>query len=206
VSGKELGFYIRPEYNRSFYFSSDISAVAGMEFNERYTIRGGVSLGNDINETGVKVFSGAEAALSFDIPLFAGFSWRYYGLPDYETHSHALLPLVSLKWRRAGISIGTNMRFTSFFNEAPVFESMLSFLIYFNIVNNNKLQLGLRWANFSDFAADNMGAYFLGFYSFFKLNECVSLVNEIEVLQSGSVGLSSNLYGIAYRGGVSFSW
>jgi hypothetical protein len=206
ISGKELSFYFRSEYNRAFYYAQDIQATADIELNGRCAIRGGLALGSTGNEFDIKAFAGGEAALPFVIPLSLGLAWRYDGSPRYETHSHALLPLVSLKGRWAGISLGTNFRLTSFFNEPPIFETMLSFSAYVNFFMNRILRLGLRCANFSDFAAGNMGAYFFSLDSSLRLNERISLVNEINVLQSGSVALTAALYGIAWRGGVSFSW
>jgi len=51
-----------------------------------------------------------------------------------------------------------------------------------------------------------MGAYSLCLYSAVAINKQWSIINDIELLQSGSVGLSANFYGINWRGGVKFTW
>lgn len=206
INRKELGIFFRPEYNRAFYFCSDISAVGAVELNERYTIKSGLALGNTGEEFDIKLFASGEAALPFAIPLYVSLAYMYNGLPGYETHTSAILPLVSLKGRWAGISAGTSLRFVSFFAEPAVFESMISFAGYVNFLNSNTLRLGLRLANFSDFIAGNMGAYSLNVNAAMRMTRRISLIHEIEIIQSGSVALAANLYGIAYRGGVVLSW
>jgi hypothetical protein len=61
-------------------------------------------------------------------------------------------------------------------------------------------------ANFSDFYAGTMGAYSHSLNSLIRLGKHWSLINNIELLQSGSVALAANFYGIAYRGGFRFTW
>jgi hypothetical protein len=206
ISGKELGLYVRPEYNRTFYFCADISAAGAVTLNERFTIQSGLALGNTGNEFDIKAFASGDAALPVPIPLYVSAAYIYNGLPGYETHTQAILPLISYKGRWAGLSLGTNLRFTSFFNEPAVFESMISFSGYVNFLNNRILRLGMRVANFSDFTAGNTGSYFLNLNSAIRLNGRTSLIHEIEILQSGSIAAAANLYGFAYRGGVVFSW
>ena len=206
ISGKELGFYFRPEYNRAFYFCSDMSAVGAVELNGRYTIKSGLALGNIGDEFDIKMFASGDAALPVAIPLYTSLAWTYNGLPGYEAHANAILPLISYKGRLVGLSLGTNLRFSSFFGESAVFESMFSFSAYVNLLENRILRLRLRLANFSDFVAGNMGAYSLALNGTIRMTEQSSLFHEIELLQSGSIAASANLYGIAYRGGVVFSW
>ncbi|MDR2553595.1 MAG: hypothetical protein LBD31_10600 [Treponema sp.] len=153
-----------------------------------------------------KAFAGGEAALPISLPLYAGLAYIYNGLPGYEIYSHTLLPLMSLKGRWAGIALGPGFRFTEFFGEPPVFESMISFSAYVNFLDREKLRLGLRCANFNNFNAGNMGAYFINLNSTVYLTKQCALINEFEILQSGSVALSANFYGIVYRGGVVFTW
>ena len=206
MSGKELGFYFRPEYNRAFYFCSDISAVGAIELDSRYTIKSGLALGNAGDEFDIKLFASGDAALPFALPLYVGLAWTYNGLPGYEAHTSAILPLISCRGRWAGLSLGTNLRFSSFFGESAVFESMISFSAYVNFLDNRILRLRLRLANFSDFVAGNMGAYSLALNGTIRMTEHSSLFHEIEMIQSGSIAAAANLYGVAYRGGVVFSW
>ena len=206
LTGKEAGFDFRAEYNRSLFHSIDCAVLGAVEFNELYAFKGGISLGGTGDSFDIKTFTQGRIGPLFNIPLYFSLAYIYNGLPAYETHMHTLLPAASLNGRRAGITIGPGLRFTRFFGESALFESMLSFSAYVNFINNEKLRLGLSWANFSDFFAGTMGSYSLRVNSVIALNEHWSLINDLELLQSGSVGLAANFYGIAYRGGVRFSW
>jgi len=206
LPGEELGFYFTPEYNRSFNFCWNLSTVSSVTFNELYTVRGGLAMGGAGSKFDMKLYAGADAALPFNFPLYFSMFYNYNGLPGYETHSHSILPLISLKYRAAGISIGNTLRFTRFYGEKPVFEPMFSFSGYVNFIDNDIHKFGLKAANYDDFTYGNFGSYFLGLYYLTRLSEKLRLVNEIEIHQGGSVGLSSNFYGLIYRGGVQFSW
>ena len=206
ISGKELSSVLTLEYNRSFYFCGDIAASGAVKLNERYTVKSGFALGMSGINVDIKWFAGAEVALPVRIPFSIGLAYNYNGLPKYKTHTHSLPLLVSYQGRWAGVYLGTNFRFTNFLNEAPVFEPILLFSIYVNFIYNDRVRFGLKTANFDDFTYGNIGAYFLNLYSTVRLNQKLSLVNEIEMRQSGSIALSSNFYGFVYRGGVVFSW
>jgi hypothetical protein len=51
-----------------------------------------------------------------------------------------------------------------------------------------------------------MGSYSINLNSLARLTKKISLVNELELLQTGSVGLVANFYGIVYKGGVLLQW
>jgi len=206
LSSEELGFYFTPEYNRALNFCWNLSTVGAAVFNEQYIVKGGLALGGAGSVFDMKVFTGVEYKLPLSIPLNVSLAYNYNGLPAYENHAHSILPLVSLTYPQAGIAMGPNFRFTRFFGEQPVFESMLSFSAYVNFINNDVLKLGLEFANFDDFTYRNFGSYFLKLYSAIPLDKNLSLINEIELDQGGSVGLSANFYGLLYRGGVQFIW
>ena len=206
ITDRELVFYFSPEYNRAFNFCWDISAISALTLNNRYTVRGGLAPGMVGNTPFLKGFAGGEAALPFNIPLHIGLNYNYNSLPEYENHIHSLPLLASLKWDRAGGSLGVNFRFTSFQSGPPAFEPVLTVLVYVNIINSDSVRLGLKIANFDDFFYGNFGSYFLNFNSTVRLNEKLSLINEIDIRQSGSIALAANFYGFVYRGGVVFSW
>ena len=207
VTGIEAGSDFRVEYNRSLLYSVDCySALAAVELNELYAFKGGLSLGELAGGLDIKSFTQGKIGPLFTMPLHFSLAWIYNGLPAYEVHSHTALPVVSLNGKWAGIAVGIGLRFTSFFGEPALFESMLSFSVYANFVNNKRLRLGVSWANFDDFYAGNMGAYSLRLNSVIRANEQWSFINDIELLQSGSVGLAANFYGIAYRGGIRVKW
>jgi hypothetical protein len=117
-----------------------------------------------------------------------------------------MLPALSLNGRWAGFSLGITLRFTSFSGEGAVFESILAFSGYVNFYNSEKLRVGLRIANFNDYTAGNFGAYYLTLNSMVSITKFVYLINDLEVRQTGSSGLSASFYGIAYRGGVIIKW
>ena len=206
ITGKEAGLDIRGEYNRALLYSMDCSVLGAVELNKWYALKSGFSLGNTGGGSDIKAFVRNQIGPLFNHPLHFSLAYIYNGLPDYETHMHTLLPLVAFYGRWAGIAFGPGLRFTSFFGEKPLFESMLSCAVYVNFVNNQRLCIGMGLANFSDFSVGTMGSYFHSLNSLIHLSEHWSLINAIELLQSGSVALAANFYGIAYRGGVRFTW
>ena len=206
TAGNEAGFEFRGEYNRATRHSIDVSAFTTMPLNSWYAVGGGIALGETGGSFDIKAFAQNTIGPLFNWPLYISLSYIYNGLPAWETHSHTLLPLISWKGRWAGIALGPGLRFTNFFGEPPLFEAMLSASVYVNFIDNRKLRIGMGPANFNDFYAGNMGAYALNLNSLVRLTEQWSIINTIELLQSGSVALAQNFYGIAYRGGVQYKW
>ena len=206
ITGKEVEAHLKGEYNRNYYFYGDISAIGAVEMNNRLAVKSGFSIGWAEGITDIKAFSGARFGLLEKQPLGLGFLWIYNGLPEYEAHSHTLLPVISWNAKYWGITIGPGFRFTSFFNEAAIFEPTLSISVYANFINNEKLRIGVSLANFNDFQAHNFGFYSLCFNSAVRINRAWSILNELELKQSGGDGLTTTFYGIALRGGAKFTW
>jgi hypothetical protein len=206
LTGKEVEAHLRGEYNRNYYFSGDISAIGAVELNNRLEFGTGVSLGWAEGITDLKIFTNASFRLLKKWPLGIGFSWIYNGLPEYEVHSHTLLPVVFFNAKYGGISFGPGFRFTSFFNELTIFQPTLSISIYVNFINNEKALIGLNLANYNDFQANNFALYMLCVNSAIHLNRGWSLLNKLELKQSGGDGLSATFYGAALRTGARFKW
>jgi len=206
ITGKNLEIYFTPEYNRAYYFCWDVSSVGSVNLNDRHTIKTGLALGTVGSTFDIKMFTSGETALFTLVPLFFSLAYKYNGLPEYEYHNHSIPFMASLKWKWAGFSLGYNIRLSSFFGETPVFEPILTASVYAFFINNESLRVGLKTANFNDFTSGNFGAYFLNLNSVIRLNKKISLINEIEIHQSGSITLASNFYGLVYRGGVAFIW
>jgi hypothetical protein len=206
ITGKEAEAHLRGEYNRNYYFFGDISAIGGIELNNRLKFRTGLSIGWAEDITDIKIFTSARFGLLAKWPLGAGLSWIYNGLPEYEAHGHTLLPCLSWNAKYWGISIGPSFRFTSFFNEPAIFETTLSIGAYANFVNNENLRIGVSIANFNDFQAHTFGFFSVCFNSAVRINNCWSILNELELKLSGIDGLTTNFYGIALRGGARFTW
>jgi len=203
---KEADFTFRGEYNRALVYSVELSALGAVELNGRYIFKGGLALGSSGGSADIKMcFQGGVGQL-FKVPLYAGLAYFYNGLPEFETHQQTLLPVVAYKGRRAGIAVGTSLMFTSFFGERALFETVLSFSAYFNFINSEKMLIGIGIANFNDFYAGLMGSYWFALNSLISLNDRWSLINGIELLQSGSTALAANFYGIVYRAGVKVAW
>jgi len=203
---KEADFTFKGEYNRALAFSAEFSALSVFELNGRYAVKGGLALGSTGGGADIKMCIQGGIRPLLKIPLYASLAYIYNGLPEYETHQHTLLPVVSFEGQRAGIAVGISLLFTSFFGEKALFESILSFSAYFNFINNEKMLIGISIANFNDFYAGLWGSYFLALNSQIRFSKKWSLINGIEVLQSGSTALTANFYGIVYRAGIKIIW
>jgi hypothetical protein len=206
ITEKEVEAYMGVEFNRSFNYYGDLSAIGAVELDNIILFRGGLSVGKTGADIGLNTFIGAKYYPFQNFPLHFKLSWIYNGLPEYEAHTHTILPVISFNASRAGISAGLNFRFTSYFSEIAEFETVLSFYAYFNFINSDDLRIGVGAGNFSDFYAKNMGAYSLNLNAAIALNSNWSIVCEFEFMQSGGDGLAANFYGFAWRGGAKYSW
>ncbi|MDR3303198.1 MAG: hypothetical protein LBS86_02165 [Treponema sp.] len=219
ITGSEVNVYFKSEVNRTFYYCWDINSSASVEFNHRYTIKGGVSLGQLDTVFDVSTFVAADVDLSSIMggrgvekkflrvgSLWVSLAYMYNGLPEYKTKSHAIVPLFSLKGRWVGLSLGVSLRFTEFDDTLVLFESNMAAAVSVNFYNTDAFRIGLKCANFSEFVAGAFGAYFLSLNSVIRLTKPLSITSDIELYQSGSVGLASNFYAIAFRVGVVFTW
>lgn len=206
ITGKEMGFFYSPEYNRTLNFCWNLSTGGIVRINDSNAIKAGLALGSVGTVFEIKGFAGGEAALPVSIPLYMDFAYNYNGLPGYENHTHSIPLLFSYKGERAGAVLGINSRFSSFLGEHPVFEPILVASVYVFIYKTDILQFKIEAANYNDFTYGNLGSYFLKLNNIFNLSKRLALINEIELRQSGSIALTSNFYGVAYHGGVMFLW
>ena len=206
ITAKDLGFYFTPEYSRSLDFCWDISAIGSLELNNRHVIKSGLAMGTTGRVFDIDFFASGETFFNIGIPIYVSLAYKYNGIPGYGNHAHSIPLLISLKWQRAGFSVGPTFRLTSFFGEPVIFESVISISVYVIFIDNDFMRLGLKVANFNDFTNGNFSALFLNLNSVMRLGKRLSLVNEIEIRQSGLDGLTSSFYGFVYRGGVGFSW
>jgi hypothetical protein len=206
ITGIEAGIELAPEYNRTYYGCLAFAISGSLELNERYTIRGGFSLWNASSAYEVDAAAGLTVKPIRKLPLYVYLSYLFNTLPDYETHSHTILPMAGFRGKYAGITLGTALRFSAFFNEPAIFEPGIAFEGYVNFYNTEKFRIGLRGANFTDFAAGNFGAYYLSLNSTLGITGQLSLRNDLEFHQTGSAGLSLTWYSIVYKAGVVFTW
>ena len=206
ITEREIEAFLTGEYNRAFNYYGDISAIGSLKLNNIFDLRLGFSLGKAAGDTNVKAHTSAAIAPFSEIPLNFRVAYIYNGIPDYENHTHTILPVVSFNTAVAGISIGPSLRFTSFFNESAQFESILSFFVYVNFINNDSLCIGISIANYNDFQAKNFGAYSLKFNTAIRMDSSWQIINELELMQSGGDGFSTTFYGFGWRGGIRFTW
>jgi hypothetical protein len=206
ITGKEIGGFFSPEYNRVLNFCWDLSAVGTVKLNDNYAIKAGLAMGSVGTVFEIKGFAGGEAALPVSIPLYISLYYNYNGLPDYENHAHSIPLLFSYKGKRAGAVLGINSRFSSFFGEPPVFEPIFCISLYVFLYKTDTLQFKLEVSNFNDFIYKNFGAYFFKLNNIINLSKKFLLINEIELHQSGNITLNTNFYGVTYHGGVMFLW
>ena len=206
ITDKSVESYVRGEYVRGVNFLGDASVVGTLELNEIYVIRSGLSLGGLNGGVNFNTFASAKVSPFSNVPLDFSLLWNYNGLFNYNAHSHTIMPIVTYNFYKVGISIGMNLRFSSFFNEKAIFESILSYLVYYSIIDNEALHLGVSLGNFNEFSAKNMGALYLSAITKFKVNDNWQVISEIELMQSGLDGFSTTFYGFAWKGGVRFSW
>jgi hypothetical protein len=207
VSDRSLDLKPRLEYNRSFLFCYGFQAEGSLELNGRYTIQGGLSSGllDDRQET--NVFAGQKYLLPISwVSLGINFRYIYNGIPGYGYTSHSLVPFGSVEGKYGGLLLGGTLRYTVYRNSPAIFEPVLAYYFYINIINSEKTRLRAGLANFSPFMAGNLGSYYFTLESLIRLGGQVALVNEFDAYQTGSIALSSVLYGVAWRGGVRLTW
>jgi hypothetical protein len=154
----------------------------------------------------IKTFASADYTLPVFPPLHFCVAFFYNGLPQYGANTFSLLPLIAFNWKWAGFSVGITNRWTSFFGEPGIYESILSISVYGYFYLSEKFKIGFRIANYGDFVALNYGAYFLNLNSIVRILPQLSVINELELYQSGGGGLTATFYGVAYRGGIVYKW
>lgn len=208
ITGADLSLAFSPEYNRALRFSWNLDALGTLEFNNALTFKGGIASGQTGEAPHINMTLAGEFGLTrfISFPLYVSLVYLYNGLPLYQSHANTLLPLIGIKGRRAGISLGPSLRFTAFYGAPALFEPVFSFQVYVNPYYTERLVIGLVWANYHETAAGNMGSYSLGLKTTAGITKQLKLINEITIYQSGSVALAADFYGIAYRGGVVLQW
>jgi len=206
ITEKEAGGYFRGAFTRSNDYLNEISTIGLIELDDKYTFKGGLSLGRTIVDTDINSFLNVKYSPFENIPLGFSVSYIYNGFPEYETHANSIFPFVSWDGQRMGVSAGCNFRFTRFFRESAQFESILSFNVYLNFINNDKLCFGLGFGNFDDFHANNLASFSPKLYAVIRFDSNWHLINDIEIMQSGADGLTTTLYGVSFRTGAKYSW
>jgi len=207
ITNMEVEYLIISDFNRTYNFVGGFSATGKIEFNNRVAVKEGIYLNywpEDVNM--IKIFTNATYRILANLPLDVKLAWAYNGLPDYETHSHAVAPIISWNDKFFGISAGYGFRFTSFFSERPLIEHMLPMGIYVNFINNKKICVGMSLANYTDFQIDSFIEFALAAKVSLRIDNHLTLINELEFRQSGIDGLTAAVHGVVWKGGAKLSW
>ena len=207
ITNVEIEYFLISDFNRTINYIGGFSTAGKIEFNNRVTVKEGVYLNYcPENVNIIKLFTNAAYRILADLPLEINAAWVYNGLPDYETHSHAIVPIISWNTKYYGISVGYGARFTSFFGEGSLVEHMMPMGLYVNFINNEKLCVGMSIANYTDFQIDSFIAFALAAKVSVRINNRLSIVNELEFRESGADGLTNIVHGVVWKGGAKLSW
>jgi len=206
VTGVELNLQFAPEYNRTFLFCWDISAIGALALNNRHSLRAGIALGQVGRDFELKLLAGGEAAPFARVPVYFDLAYKYNGIPEFEYRLNSLRFMTSFRQERWGVSLGAAFKFHGFFGEYTTFEPALLFSAHAFFIKNESFRFGMNIRNFTEFSPRILDAFSYNFNTLLRLNERVSLINEVELLVSGSGGLAANFYSFVYRGGVLISW
>jgi len=206
LTEKEIEARLTEEYNRGFEFNTGMSVIGGIELNKICKFRSGISFKKSEELSDLNIFLSGKYSPFSKVPVSFSLLYIFNNLYEYETSIHSILPYISYNAKRAGVSLGLNSRFTSFFEEEPQFESILSSCVYFNFVNKETLLIGVSLGNFDEFYARNIGTYSFNINTVIRINSNWSIINEFELMQSGGDGFLSAFYGFGWRGGARFSW
>ena len=205
VTHKEVIVSFAPGYDKVFYQSFAAGAAGALEFNNAVKVKTGFLFWKNAGDFQANSFVKGESVF----PLWKHFvysaAYIFIALPQYENYSHTILPLIQLRFRPAGIALGLSFRFSEFY-DSTIFEKMISFSMYLNFINNDIFRFGVRLENYNDYLAANFGAYWFNINAEFRITKIVKLAMEIELSQSGSIGMSAAYYGVTFRPVMVITW
>jgi hypothetical protein len=215
-------FTIKPEYHRSFGFCQEFAGAGELVIRNSYALQGGIALGQTGREFDFDMFLGGSYLLPLPVSLRIRLLYIYNTIPAYTYRTNTLLPFLSFQGKWGGADLGTILRFTVFDSDFPaIFEPILGARFFFIFPAMGRLKLTVGLGNFSVFNAGNLGAYYLFLESGIDVNglrlikglkekldkaPLVSLINNLEFYQTGSIALASAFQGFAWRGGFRLSW
>jgi hypothetical protein len=210
----------KPEYHRSFGFCQEFAAAGELLIRNSYGFQGGIALGKTGREFDLDIFLGGSYRLPLPVKLQIRFLYIYNSIPAYTYKANTLFPFLSYRGKWGGADLGSAFRFTIFDSEYPaIVEPVLGARIFLSFPFLKRLDLAVGLGNFSVFNTGNLGAYFLflesrvdlsGLGPFKRLGEwggpLVSLINNLEFYQTGSIGLTAAFQGLAWQTGFRLSW
>jgi hypothetical protein len=221
-SGIHADLTFKPEFHRSFGFCQEFAAAGESLIRDSYGFQGGIAFGSTGREFDLGIFLGGSYLLPLPVKvkLQIRFLYVYDTIPAYTYKSNTLFPFLSLRGKWGGADLGPAFRFTIFDSDYPViFEPVLEGRFFLSFPFWEHVNLAAGFGNFSLFNMGNMGAYFLflesrvdmdGLRPFKGLRERggpqVSLINNLEFYQTGSIGLTAAFQGFSWQTGFRFSW
>jgi len=202
----EAAGWYRGVHTRSLDFVNEFSAIGTIELEDKYTFKGGLAYGRSLSGNDINTLVNATWSPFEHVPLGFSVTYFYNGLPQYETHTNSIFPYVSWEAKRYGFSVGCTFRFTRFFRESAQYEPVLTFNGYVNFINIDAICIGFGFGNYDTFHVGSVASFSPKLYAKIRLDDNWQITNDIEVMQSGADGLTTTLYGIAFRTGVKYSW
>jgi hypothetical protein len=212
------GFTLKPEFHRSLGFCQEFALTGEFLIGDSYGVRGGLALGNTGEKFDVDMFLGASYLLPLPVKLWVRFLYMFNTIPAYTYSVNTLFPSLSFQGKWGGAELGFAFHFTIFDGDA-IYEPVLGGRFFLNFPFIKKVKLAAGLGNFSAFNLGSLGAYFLFLESRICLNDprspgnpekrwvpLVSLINNLEFYQTGSIGLTAAFQGFAWQGGVRLSW
>jgi hypothetical protein len=205
VSLREATISIHPGYDKVFYQQCAAALSGAMEFNSFLMVKSGVRFWKSKASFETGAFLNTEIPLPVLRMLRFRVSYIFNALPEYEYYSSAVQPVAMIAGRTAGVLLGAAFRFLNIYG-TPLHEQAISFSTYINAIHNDRFLLGARLANFNSWQADNLGSYRLTIYTRYRLRPAIAIMNELELMQTGSGSLAATYYGVVLNTGVTFTW
>jgi hypothetical protein len=209
ITDGETSFQFIPEHNRAFYYSWEAALFNSVELNNMLTLRQGFALGQIADILDMSAHGSVEFAFPFFrpyVPVSLGLNYIYNGFPDWETNIHTLLPLFSLQWRYFGFFAGPSLRFTKFARDPVLFELIAAYSVYLNFYKTDDGEVGIGLSNFSDFSAENLGAFSFNLYNTFRIGGRIFITTKLNIAMSGNTARITSVYGASFTEGILFKW
>jgi hypothetical protein len=211
ITNRELSVNLVNSYNRVFHYSAESSVALSLSLNDIFIMTGGFSAGGNYRYDETNAIASMELSFGFLRPhffkhLFFGFFYQFEEFPNFEMHCDSIVPALAFKGKIGGIAIGWRRMWTSYYGEYPIDEAVLAFRTYLYVINARHFSFDVIFANYDLFYMGSYGAFYLGLNTVCKINDNVSINNDLNVYQSGSVGFTGVLYGLSLQSGVKISW
>ncbi|GMO53335.1 MAG: hypothetical protein Ta2G_11240 [Termitinemataceae bacterium] len=212
VGKQETEFNFVNKYDRVFEYTGALAGAYSLILNNFAEIGTALSFGGNSIYTEINTTLQMELNFGFFKPVwFKLLNFKvlgtYQNIEQFYLSSLSTITVVSIKGRLGGFSLGYHATWSSFFYEQFIFEGGLAFNGYINVFNLKYFALNISAANYDLFyTTAYYGDYYLSFNTTCKINERIEIKNDLSFFQSGSVGMSSNFYGVSLRSGVKISW